>query len=173
MGEGGGVRVARGHFLSISPRNTLLEPKQKSWVTPEVVSSNQGRIRLEMSRCRESRLPGFGGGVFRDACKARSRIGRISIYGGRGSCGAYPTEARTVSVQCLDVLLLETVNAYHARAIERVSSEALKTLGLLVSRLPRALQRGRLRGRRRPHGRAPAAGLSCSVTLAAMYMIHA
>ena len=27
--------------------------------------------------------------VFRDACKARSRIGRISIYGGRGSCGAY------------------------------------------------------------------------------------
>ena len=25
------------------------------------------------------------------------------------------TEARTVSVQCLDVLLLETVNAYHPR----------------------------------------------------------
>ena len=58
VGEGGGVRVAWGHFLSISPRNTLLEPKQKSWVTPEVVSSNQGRIRLEMSRDATTRLRG-------------------------------------------------------------------------------------------------------------------
>ena len=37
--------------------NHCIKPP-KSWVTPEVVSSNQGRIRLEMSRDATTRLRG-------------------------------------------------------------------------------------------------------------------
>ena len=59
---------------------------------PEDQAGRQRLTNADMDggwRVRESRLLGFGGGGFRGACKARSRIGRISIYGGRGSCGAY------------------------------------------------------------------------------------